>query len=76
VANMPGAVPRTSTFALNNATLPFVLQLANLGTKGALKANKHLLHGLNVYQGMLTYEGVAEVFNLPHHDAARIIDAM
>lgn len=73
VANMPGAVPRTSTFALNNATLPFVLQLANLGTVPALHANKHLLHGLNVYQGAVTYQGVAEEFHLHYSDAASVI---
>lgn len=59
VANMPGAVPRTSTFALNNATLPFALQLADKGAKRALQDNPHLLNGLNVYRGMVTYEDVA-----------------
>lgn len=73
VANMPGAVPRTSTFALNNATLPFVMQLATLGVVPALKANKHLLHGLNIYQGTLTCAGVAEVFDLPYTDPADLL---
>ena len=73
VANMPGAVPRTSTFALNNATLPFVLQLANLGTVPALKANKHLLHGLNIYQGAVTYQGVAAEFHMHYSDAASVL---
>lgn len=59
VANMPGAVPRTSTFALNNATLPFVLALANKGAKQALLDDPHLLEGLNVHRGMVTYEDVA-----------------
>ncbi|MBT8039719.1 MAG: alanine dehydrogenase [Xanthomonadales bacterium] len=59
VANMPGAVPRTSTFALNNATLPFTLQLANQGAKQAMLANPHLLEGLNVYRGKVTYADVA-----------------
>jgi alanine dehydrogenase len=59
VANMPGAVPRTSTFALNNATLPFVLALANKGAKKALLDDPHLLEGLNVHRGMVTYEDVA-----------------
>ncbi|HLF32119.1 MAG TPA: alanine dehydrogenase [Xanthomonadales bacterium] len=59
VANMPGAVPRTSTFALNNATLPFALQLADKGAKQAMLDNPHLLHGLNVHRGMVTYEDVA-----------------
>lgn len=59
VANMPGAVPKTSTFALNNATLPFVLSLVVKGTKLALLSDGHLLNGLNVHQGMITYEAVA-----------------
>lgn len=59
VANMPGAVPKTSTFALNNATLPFVLSLVNKGVKLALLSDEHLLNGLNVHQGMITYEAVA-----------------
>jgi len=60
VANMPGAVPRTSTFALNNATLPFVMSLVKKGIKSALLADEHLLNGLNVHKGMLTYEAVAQ----------------
>ncbi|GHF91632.1 alanine dehydrogenase [Thalassotalea marina] len=60
VANMPGAVPRTSTFALNNATLPYIIQLANKGYKQALNDNKHLLNGLNVIAGKVTVKEVAE----------------
>jgi alanine dehydrogenase len=60
VANMPGAVARTSTFALNNATLPFTLQLADKGYRRALQDNPHLKAGLNVYRGALTYGAVAE----------------
>lgn len=59
VANMPGAVARTSTFALNNATLPYIIKLANLGYQAALKADKGLLNGLNVIDGKLTCESVA-----------------
>jgi alanine dehydrogenase len=59
VANMPGAVPRTSTFALNNATLPFAIALADKGAKQAMLDDPHLLQGLNVHRGMVTYEGVA-----------------
>ncbi len=59
VANMPGAVPRTSTFALTNATLPFVKSLANLGWVDALKQDPHLANGLNVTSGRVTYEAVA-----------------
>ncbi len=65
VANMPGAVARTSTFALNTATLPFVLALANKGTLAALRADPHLLAGLNVYEGRITYAAVAEALALP-----------
>ena len=59
VANMPGAVARTSTFALNNVTLPFVLALADKGYKKAMQDDFHLLHGLNVCQGHLTHAAVA-----------------
>lgn len=63
VTNMPGAVPRTSTMALKNATLPFVLELADKGYKKALQDDPHLLNGLNVYQGQLTNQPVAEALN-------------
>ncbi|WP_461536132.1 alanine dehydrogenase [Spongorhabdus nitratireducens] len=66
VANMPGAVARTSTQALNNATLPFALKLANLGPREALSTDRHLLEGLNVYRGMITNKPVAEAQNLPY----------
>lgn len=61
VANMPGAVPQTSTFALNNATLPFVLALADKGYHQAFSDDPHLMNGLNVYQGQLTIQQVAEL---------------
>ena len=64
VANMPGGVPRTSTYALNNATLPFVLQLAEQGWKKALQANVHLRDGLNVCRGKVTYREVAEALDM------------
>lgn len=60
VANMPGGVPRTSTFALNNATLPFVLALAGKGAKKALQDDRHLLAGLNVHRGQVTHREVAQ----------------
>lgn len=63
VTNMPGAVPRTSTFALNNATLPFVLALANYGYKQAMRLDPHLLNGLNVCKGRLTHKAVASALN-------------
>ena len=59
VANMPGAVARTSTFALNNATIAHAVTLANKGWKQALKDNVHLKNGLNVAEGKVTYEAVA-----------------
>ncbi len=64
VTNMPGAVPRTSTLALENATLPFALEIANKGLKKALKENKHLANGLNIHQGKIVHEEVAKSFNL------------
>ena len=64
VANMPGAVARTSTAALNNATLPFVLQIADAGAENAMRANPHLLRGLNVYQGRITNEHVSEAHGM------------
>jgi len=59
VANMPGGVARTSTFALNNATLPFAIALANKGYKQAMLDDEHLRNGLNVYKGKMTYEAAA-----------------
>lgn len=70
VANMPGAVPRTSTFALNNATLPFVLSLVTKGTQYALQADGHLMNGLNVHKGMVTYEAVARELGYDYVPAA------
>lgn len=69
VTNMPGAVPRTSTFALNNATLPFVIQLANKGYRKALLDNIHLRNGLNVCQGYITHQGVAKDLNIEYRPA-------
>ena len=65
VANMPGAVPRTSTYALNNVTLPFALDLANKGTREALKTDPHLAEGLNVADGKITHAAVAHDLVLP-----------
>jgi alanine dehydrogenase len=62
VANMPGGVPRTSTIALNKATLPFLKKLATKGYQKALKEDKNFLEGLNVYKGQVTYKAVADVF--------------
>ncbi len=65
VANMPGAVARTSAFALNNATLPFVLKLAKHGAEAALAADPHLAHGLNVSGGKIRHQAVADALELP-----------
>ena len=65
VANMPGAVARTSAFALNNATLPFVLRLAGLGAEAAMAADPHLAAGLNVSGGHIRHRAVADALNLP-----------
>jgi alanine dehydrogenase len=74
VANMPGAVARTSTFALNNATLPFILALADKGVKKALIDDPHLLAGLNVYDGRITHLAVAEALGVKLADARRALD--
>lgn len=68
VANMPGAVARTSTFALNNATLPFVLALADKGTVTALTDDPHLRNGLNIHAGRITHQGVADATGGPFSD--------
>lgn len=65
VANMPGAVPATSTLALTNATMPYILRLANLGWEKACSASPALARGLNIVNGKIVYEGVAEAFDLP-----------
>ncbi len=66
VANMPGGVPRTSTLALTNATLPYALQLANKGWQRALQDNAALRKGLNVADGHVTYPGVADAFGFEY----------
>lgn len=66
VANMPGAVPRTSTLALTNATMPYALQIANKGAEKAMKENRALLKGLNTYKGNVTYKAVADAQGLEY----------
>ena len=73
VANMPGAVPRTSTLALTNATLPNAINIANKGWKQACKEDETLKKGLNVVNGKVVYKGVAEAFNLPYHNVDEVI---
>jgi alanine dehydrogenase len=70
VANMPGAVARTSAFALNNATLPFALNIANLGAERAMSADPHLAAGLNVSSGKIRHRAVGEALELPFEAAA------
>lgn len=73
VANMPGAVPRTSTLALTNATLPYALMLARDGWREAARADQPLRLGLNVVDGKVVYPGVAEAFGLPYVDVATVL---
>ena len=67
---MPGAVARTSTFALNNVTLPFVLELAENGARRALGRDPHLRKGLNVYEGQVTHRAVADALGLKNLNVA------
>ncbi len=73
VANMPGAVPLTSTLALTNATFPYALELANKGYKKAISDNKELRLGLNIIEGTITYKAVADAFDLPSEDSYKFI---
>jgi alanine dehydrogenase len=73
VANMPGAVARTSTMALGNATLPFMMALANKGWKKACADDAHLLNGLNVHAGQLTYAAVGEALGLDSVDPLTLL---
>jgi alanine dehydrogenase len=73
VANMPGGVPRTSTLALNNATLPFLVKLANKGYKKALSEDKNFLAGLNVHKGEVTYKAVADIFGHDYVDPSKVL---
>ena len=75
VANMPGGVPRTSTIALNNATLPYLVKLANKGYQKALGEDKNFLAGLNVHKGQVTYKAVADVFGHKYIAPADVIGA-
>jgi len=66
VANMPGAVPKTSTLALTNATLPYAVEIANKGWKKAMQESLEIKYGANVVNGKVTYQGVAEAFGLDY----------
>jgi alanine dehydrogenase len=76
VTNMPGAVARTSAFALNNATLPFVLALADNGWKKAMAADRNLRNGLNIHEGQVTHPAVAGALGLPYTPVETIVDAV
>jgi len=73
VSNMPGALPRTSTLALNNATLPYAVEIANKGWQKAMQQNSEINRGANVVNGQVTYEGVAEAFGLEYVDIDRLL---
>lgn len=73
VANMPGAVPYTSTLALTNATLPYAIQLANKGWKNACASNEELRKGLNIVDGKIVFKGVAEAWNMPYHELSEVL---
>ncbi|MBL6448313.1 alanine dehydrogenase [Fulvivirga sp. 29W222] len=74
VANMPGAVPYTSTLALTNATLPYAIQLANKGWKKACQENEELKLGLNIINGEIVYKAVAETFDLPNTEVSKFLN--
>jgi len=73
VTNMPGAVPRTSTYALSNATLPYVSKLARQGVHGAVRKDPALAKGVNTFDGKLTYRGVSDAFGLEHTPVEEVI---
>ena len=73
VANMPGGVPRTSTFALNQATLPYLIKLANKGYQKALGEDKNFLAGLNIHKGQVTHKAVAETFGHQYFEPGEAI---
>jgi len=73
VTNMPGAVPHTSTLALTNSTFPYVLRLANLGAREALKQDEGLAAGMNTWMGALTHRGVAESQERAWTEAASVL---
>jgi len=73
VSNMPGALPRTSTLALNNATLPYAVEIANKGWKKAMQQNPEIKAGANVVEGKVTYKGVAETFGLKYEPISKLL---
>jgi alanine dehydrogenase len=73
VANMPGAVPFTSTLALTNATLPYAVQIADKGYVAAAKGDREILLGLNIINGKIVYQGVAEAFGMPYTPVEKVL---
>ena len=73
VANMPGAVPKTSTWALTNATLPYAIEIADNGIEQAAAQNLEIAKGVNVYKGKVTHKGVAEAFDMPYHALETVV---
>jgi len=73
VGNMPGAVPHTSTYALANSTLPYILELADKGWRQAMRDDPALARGLNVHAGKVTHPGVAEAHGLPLAGTSRLL---
>jgi alanine dehydrogenase len=74
VTNMPGAVPRTSTYALSNATLPYLRKLANLGIRQAVTRDPALAKGVNIFRGSVTYLAVAEALGLEYRSLDSLVD--
>ena len=72
---MPGGVPRTSTMALNKATLPLLIKIADNGYKKTLLENKNYLAGLNIYKGFITYKGVSDAFKMNHYPAETLLNS-
>ena len=72
---MPGGVPRTSTMALNKATLPLLIKIADQGYKKTLIENKNFLAGLNIYKGHITYKGVSDAFNFKYTPASDLLNS-
>jgi alanine dehydrogenase len=70
---MPGAMPRTSTFALTNATVLYIRKIASLGIKDAIRENPLLKDGVNIYKGQVTFEPVATSLDLPYHDLDELL---
>ena len=73
VANMPGGVPRTSTIALNKATLPFLSKLADKGYNKVLREDKNFLEGLNIFKGQVTYKAVADTFGFKYTSPNKLL---